>query len=77
MTERICKLLDLDLSAGLGRRLAETEIRQDPQNSNHFYIFPKDDVVEAATLAHALSVRATEVLRMKVHFTAIRTVTYH
>lgn len=77
MTEQICNLLNLNLTAGLGRRLAETEIRQDSQNPNLFYIFPTTDVVEAATLANALSVRANAVLHKKVRFTAIRTVVHH
>lgn len=77
MTEQICNLLNLDLTAGLGRRLAQQKITQDSLNPNLFYIIPTTDVVEAATLAYALSVRANTVLQKKVHFTAIRTVVYH
>ncbi len=64
MVENICNLLDLDLKAGLGRRLAEVEIKQDPQNPNLFYILSKN-VVEAFTLAYALSVQAKEILHLE------------
>ncbi len=77
MAESICNLLNLDLAAGLGRRLAQIKIMQDSQNPNLFYIFSTDDVVEAAALAHALSVRANKVLHVPVSFTSIRTIACH
>jgi hypothetical protein len=73
----VCNLLDLNLTAGLGRRLADADIKQDVQNSNLFYIFPKDDVVEAATLAHALSIQAKEVRHLQLCFVPIRTSASH
>jgi hypothetical protein len=69
--------LDLNLAAGLGRRLVEAEIKQDAMNPNLFYIFPKNDVVEGAALAHALSVRAKEILHLPVCFSPIRTLASH
>lgn len=72
MVETICNLLDLNRNAGLGRRLAEVEIKQDSQNPN-LYILSKDDVVEASTLAYALSVLAKEILHLEnVHFREMR-----
>jgi hypothetical protein len=71
MAEKICNLLKLDIKAGLGRRLAKIEVKQDAKDSKLFYIFPKDDVVEALMLAHALSVRAQEIL-LDVHFRPAR-----
>lgn len=77
MVESICNLLGLNLAAGLGRRLAEAEIKQDAQNPNLFYILPKDNVVEGTALAHALSVRAREVLHLPICFSPIRTLASH
>jgi hypothetical protein len=78
MTERICDLLNLSISAGLGRRLAAAEIKQDATESNLFHIRSNDSVVEASTLARALSVLAEEVLHLEgVHFRAVRTSVCH
>ncbi len=68
MVERICNLLDLSLKAGLGRRLAEADLRQDARDPNLFYILYKDDGVEATSLAYALSVLAGE----NSHFNHLR-----
>jgi hypothetical protein len=73
MIETICDLLDLNIEAGLGRRLAEAEIKQDPQNPQLFYILSKNDVVETATLAHALSTLAREVRHLQLCFSPVRT----
>ncbi|MBN1995304.1 MAG: hypothetical protein JW953_21630 [Anaerolineae bacterium] len=78
MIEKICDLLNLDIKAGLGRRLLETEIRQDVKDPTLFYIHSKEDISEAFSLAHALSVLAEKVLNLEnVHFKAERILACH
>lgn len=62
MVEQICNLLNLNVNAGLGRRLIDVEINQDAQNPNLFNLFPKQTMVQMASLAVALSIRADEIL---------------
>ena len=74
MAERIYDLLGLNRAAGLGRRLAEVEVKQDDKHPESFLIISADDVVEALSLAYALSVLAGEILHLKdVSFRAART----
>ncbi|MBE7551038.1 MAG: hypothetical protein HS126_08185 [Anaerolineales bacterium] len=75
MAETICKLLNLDINAGLGRRLAEVEVKQDIKNSNLFYILPKQDVVEATALAHALSIQVEKLHLENIRFEPVRLLT--
>ncbi|GIK43236.1 MAG: hypothetical protein BroJett011_70690 [Chloroflexota bacterium] len=72
MVEQICNLLNLNVNAGLGRRLAEVEIKQDIKNSNLFYILPKQDVVEATSLAHALSIQVEKLHLEDMRFKPVR-----
>lgn len=59
MLEKICDLLNLSIEAGLGRRLAQAQVKQDAQNPN-LYIISQENVAETLMLAYALSVRAKE-----------------
>ncbi len=69
----ICNRLNLNIKAGLGRRLAEAEIKLDANNPYLFYIRVKGNAVEALRLAKALSIRAEKVLLIKdMRFEAVR-----
>ncbi len=67
MKEKIYELLDLDSRGGLGRRVAVSEVEQNAQDPNLFYIF-SDNVVEAILLALALTIRAKEVFYLDIRF---------
>lgn len=75
MAEKFCNLLNLDINAGLGRRLAEAEIKPDAENTDLYYILSRENVVEAAALADALSVRAEKLHLRNVRFKPVRTLT--
>ena len=68
MTERVCDLLKLNVSAGLGRRLAAAGVKQDAKDPTVFIILAKADVVEALKLAETLSFLAKEMLHLNMHF---------
>jgi hypothetical protein len=67
IVESLCELLDLNINAGLGRRLTEAQIKQDTTDPNLFYI-RSQDVAEAFMLAQALSVRAEKILHLNMRF---------
>jgi len=63
VAKKICDLLKLNITAGLGWRLAQLDIRPDAKRSDLFFLISNDDI-EASTLAYALSVRA-EALQLR------------
>lgn len=76
MLEKICNLLNLSVEAGLGRQLAQAQVKQDAQNPNHYVIF-KDNAAETLMLAYALSLQAKEVVHAtNISFQAIRIETH-